>query len=94
MTTPELACTCHRDPGERRGVGRGHRTRESDSSICRAAVHAGAVPAAGGAVKVKKASGCPKYTGSDANGIHTDSWGDHANSFYFDSLGGSDRCAS
>jgi hypothetical protein len=83
--TNEVACSCGANPqgGTVWGVG----TYTSDSSICRAAVHAGAIPASGGTVTVKRAPGCQEYDGSDANGITTQSWGNHAGSFYFDGKG-------
>lgn len=88
--TDQLECKCSTVPtsGTIWGVG----IYTSDSSICRAAVHAGAIPAAGGSVKVKRAAGCAKYNGSDANGIKTESWGSHGGSFYFDGKGDG-KCA-
>jgi len=85
ITGTELSCTCSSIPpgGSVWGVG----TYTSDSSICRAAVHAGAIPASGGTVKVKKVAGCAKYDGADTNGIQTTSWGSHGASFYFDGKG-------
>lgn len=85
VTTGELSCTCSTIPasGSVWGVG----TYTSDSSICRAAVHAGVISASGGTVKIKKSAGCGKYGGSDANGIQSSSWANHGGSFYFDGKG-------
>ncbi len=55
----------------------------ADSALCAAAQHAGAIPAAGGTVKINKAAGCPKYTGTVANGMTTTSWGSYPASFFF-----------
>ena len=78
----EVTCTCPAGSdggGSVWGVG----IYTSDSSICRAGVHAGAIPASGGSVTIKRAAGCEKYGGSDANGVKTQSWGSHAGSFFF-----------
>lgn len=59
-----------------------------DSSICRAAVHAGAVdPAKGGPVKFKPAPGCPKYSASTKNEVTTTKWKSYPASFYFPGFG-------
>jgi hypothetical protein len=54
----------------------------TDSDICAAAVHAGAIPASGGEVSFVAAPGCPKYVGGAANGITTQQWGAFEKSFY------------
>jgi hypothetical protein len=45
-----------------------------DSNACRAAVHAGAIPASGGDVTVTIEPGRSSYTASTRNGITTSSW--------------------
>ncbi len=64
----------------------------TDSSICKAAVHAGAVPATGGVVKVKGANGCERYVGTAQNGINTGKWGAYEMSFLFPGHGDG-KCA-
>jgi hypothetical protein len=83
-TGTDFACTCTTLPAL--GSVWGTAIYTSDSSICRAAAHAGAI-GPGGAVKIKKAPGCAKYVGSDANYIQTENWGAHATSFFFDGKG-------
>lgn len=86
----ELTCSCTA-PQPSSVWGNGIYTL--DSSICVAAVHAGAIPAAGGTVTLKGAAGCPKYSGSTANGMTSQSWGSYDGSFYFPSKGDG-HCAS
>jgi hypothetical protein len=76
----DLTCSCASGAaGSVWGTG----VYTTDSSICGAAVHAGAVPASGGIVTVKKTAGCPSYTGGAANGVTTSPWGSFEASFYF-----------
>jgi hypothetical protein len=46
----------------------------ADSSVCNAAIHAGAVPAAGGTTKVTLGKGKAKFKGSSKNGVTTSDW--------------------
>lgn len=55
----------------------------TDSRVCRAAVHAGVIPVAGGMVNVVPAPGLPTYAGSAANGITTSNYGPWSASFTF-----------
>lgn len=80
----ELVCQCGAVPSAT-VWGAGIYTQ--DSSICGAAVHAGIIPATGGAVKVKAAPGCNKYEGTSQNGVTTQAWGPFSASFYFPSAG-------
>jgi hypothetical protein len=54
-----------------------------DSSICNAALHAGAVTQAGGTVTVEASSGRPNYVGSPRNGVSSSNYGQWGGSFYF-----------
>jgi hypothetical protein len=76
----EFACTC---PATSSGTLYGTGVYTTDSSLCAAAVHAGAIPATGGAVKAVKAAGCPKYVSTSAHGITSTAWGAYDSSFYF-----------
>lgn len=59
-------------------------TYTDDSSICNAAVHAGLITmAAGGRVVIEIAPGLQEYTGSDANGIVSTSYGPWDGSYTF-----------
>lgn len=50
-------------------------TYTTDSSICTAALHAGAISAdKGGAVKVSVVKSLPSYKGSERNGVTTRDW--------------------
>lgn len=55
----------------------------SDSNICVAARHAGAVGPAGGEVHVLGMGGLPGYVGSARNGVTTSNWGSYQSSFVF-----------
>jgi hypothetical protein len=55
--------------------------RTTDSAVCRAALHAGAVQAAGGMVTVTPVPGMPAYVGTPANGITTSNYGAWPRSF-------------
>ena len=78
---PSMSCHCQ--PGQMLGHVWGTLTYSDDSSICAAAVHAGAAPASGGTVQVQAAAGCQSYVGSQRNGVTSldyDAWG---GSFFF-----------
>jgi len=77
----EASCTCA--AGAATGAVWGTDIYTTDSSICAAAAHAGVIPASGGTVKLKSASGCPSYRGVARNGITSGDWGSYDNSFYF-----------
>ena len=53
----------------------------SDSNVCAAARHAGAVSPAGGAVVLMGVAGQEAYEGSERNGITTRDWGSYGSSF-------------
>ena len=84
---PGTSITCQCASGELRGSVWGSGTYTTDSRICVAAVHAGAITPAGGTVKMKTAPGCPGYVGSAANGVSTSQWGSYQASFYFEGKG-------
>lgn len=54
-----------------------------DSSICTAAIHAGVITDAGGAVSLTIAPGQDAYAGSERNGVSTSEWGSWSRSFTF-----------
>lgn len=59
----------------------GTRIYTTDSGVCRAAVHAGAIPPSGGAITVTPAPGRNAYEGSTGNGVQTSNYGPWARSF-------------
>jgi hypothetical protein len=79
--TGETACACAATSP--RGSVWGVDVYTQDSSLCAAAMHAGAIPAAGGEIKVKASAGCSTYQGAARNGITSGSWGNYPGSFYF-----------
>jgi len=84
IAASEMSCTC---AGGGQGSVYGSGIYTTDSSICAAAQNAGAVPATGGVVKLKKAPGCAKYEASTKNGVTTSSWASYHDSFYFVGFG-------
>ena len=46
-----------------------------DSSMCRAAINAGVIPATGGVVEVTKVAGQGSYSSSSDNGVATNTYG-------------------
>ncbi len=78
----ELECECEKS--QINGSVWGSQVYTSDSSICHAAVHAGAIPRSGGTVKVRGVADCGAYEGTSANGVKTSRWGNYdKGSFYF-----------
>jgi hypothetical protein len=52
-----------------------------DSSVCTAAVHAGAISAEGGIVDITILEGQESYAGSEQNGVTSSEWGSWERSF-------------
>lgn len=80
--TPALVCQCPAPATT--GTVWGTYYYTDDSRLCSAAVHAGAIPASGGAISVRAAPGRDYYTASSANGIASNSYGRWARSIVFD----------
>jgi predicted nucleic acid-binding Zn ribbon protein len=78
--TAPVTCLCEAQAALSGSVW-GTGTYTTDSRVCRAAVHAGAIPATGGTVTVTPAPGLPAYAGSAANGITTSNYGPWSASF-------------
>jgi hypothetical protein len=54
----------------------------TDSSICRAAIHAGVIDVAkGGKVTISLEAGKPSYESTSRNGIQSSSWGSYGSSY-------------
>ncbi|MEO3472631.1 LCCL domain-containing protein [Roseomonas sp. CAU 1739] len=75
-----ITCACMADAALS-GTVWGSGTYTNDSRVCRAAIHAGAIPVTGGTVTVTPAPGQQAYQGSTANGIATEDYGPWAGSF-------------
>ena len=58
-------------------------TYTDDSSVCGAAIHAGAITDAGGSVSFTLTDGMDEYVGSERNGVSTNNWGAWDGSFVF-----------
>lgn len=83
----EVTCKCSAAATEA-GTVWGTGTYTTDSSICKAAVHAGVIKAAdGGEVTAKGMVGCESYEESEANGVTSSKWGSYDGSFFFPSAG-------
>jgi len=83
----EVTCKCSAD-ATKAGTVWGVGTYTTDSSICKAAVHAGVIKAEeGGEVTAKGMAGCKSYEGSEANGVTSSKWGSYDGSFFFPSAG-------
>jgi hypothetical protein len=81
LPTP-FTCLC-RAQAIQEGAVWGTDTYTDDSGLCRAALHAGAIPAAGGWVTVLRTAGRPLYTGSSRNGIRSSDYGAYSDSIRF-----------
>ena len=80
--TAAVTCTCSAE-ATRTGPVWGSDFYTSDSRICRAALHAGVIPADGGIVSVEPAPGQPSYTGNVSNGVTSSNYGPWGASFIF-----------
>ena len=76
-----LRCAC--GPGQMRGSVWGTNRYTADSSICRAALHAGATSPNGGTVTVYAGGSCPGFVGTTRNGVRTGNWGRYGQTYAF-----------
>ncbi|MCZ6863296.1 MAG: LCCL domain-containing protein [Alphaproteobacteria bacterium] len=72
-------CTIRQIRGSVWGSGR----YTTDSSVCRAALHAGVISRSGGNVRIYAGRGCRRFDGSVRNGIRTGRWGAYGRTFAF-----------
>jgi hypothetical protein len=77
-----LTCQCSSSATASGGVW-GTDMYTDDSALCRAAVHAGVVPLAGGIIHAVIAGGFSSYSGSTRNGVTSSSYGSWVGSYYF-----------
>lgn len=54
-----------------------------DSSICRAALHAGVIPPTGGRVELVDVNGCDHFASTFANNVTSSEWGSYPSAFTF-----------
>jgi uncharacterized caspase-like protein len=90
-STERLACTCSAEATQR-GYVRGMDMYTSNSAICRAALHAGAISKAGGAVTVIPDAGRKSYPGVTRNGVTSYNHEASETSFRFAALPASSDC--
>ncbi|WP_207538867.1 LCCL domain-containing protein [Sabulicella rubraurantiaca] len=79
-----LECLCSADAIARTSTVWGTDVYTDDSALCRAALHAGAVPVSGGRVTVLREAGRTTYAGSTRNGVATSNYGEWNGSFRFE----------
>lgn len=82
-TVGDTAFECHCAGGLPGGSVWGSSPYTADSSICAAALHAGAIGKDGGLVRVVPGPGLGSYAGSFENGVETRDWGSYGTSFEF-----------
>jgi len=68
-------------PGGSPGSVWGTDMYSDDSSVCTAAVHAGAIGFGGGSIRIQIQPGMPSYVGSSRNGVSSQNWGAWTGSF-------------
>jgi outer membrane protein OmpA-like peptidoglycan-associated protein len=85
-TTDPLACTCSTEATKRSASVWGMDIYTSDSSICRAALHAGVITIRGGQVTVIPEPGRSAYAGLTRNGVNSSNYGPYKSSFRFTAM--------
>ncbi len=76
-----LSCSCK--ARQITGSVWGSQRYTADSSVCKAARHAGAIGPNGGKVAVYKGRGCNNFVGTTRNGVRTGRWGRYGSTFAF-----------
>lgn len=76
-------CMCWPEEIKKKASVWGDKIYTSDSSICRAAKHAGVVDKEGKRVTVAAVAGCEKYKGKKRHGVKSSGWGSFKLSFFF-----------
>lgn len=77
-----VSCTCSRAQTQSGRVW-GSGTYSAESSVCRAALHAGVIPAQGGTVTVHSVHAAGDYEGSSQHGVTARSWVNRDGTFVF-----------
>jgi LCCL domain len=83
LPTP-FQCTCGPGAATLNGAVWGTDVYTDDSTLCLAAVHAGAIGPQGGLITVLRSEGRPLYVGSARNGVTTHDFGSYAASIRFE----------
>jgi TIR domain/LCCL domain len=83
VPTP-FSCTCGAGAASSSGAVWGTDLYTDDSTLCLAALHAGAIGAEGGLVTVLRSEGRPLYVGSARNGVTSHDFGSYAASIRFE----------
>ena len=81
-STKPITCECDAEATKHGSVW-GNDLYTDDSSVCRAAVHAGVIKESGGKVTVFPYGGQDRYTGGERNGIYSSDYGAWPASFGF-----------
>jgi len=76
-TAFRVSCPASCDTGSVYGTG----IYTADTSVCRAGIHAGAIPVEGGTLTLVLQPGRPAYRGSEQNGIKSRDYGKYTRSF-------------
>ncbi len=79
----QVSGTCPAMGADGAGTVWGSGTYTDDSSVCAAAVHDGRITTAGGDFTIETRDGLTAYTGSTANGVTTEEYGEWNRSFVF-----------
>jgi hypothetical protein len=80
-TVSGMRCSC--SPRQMSGSVWGSIRYTADSSVCRAALHAGVITPQGGVVKIWSGPGCGRFVGSLRNGVRTGNWGRYGATYAF-----------
>ncbi|WP_372841561.1 LCCL domain-containing protein, partial [Phaeovulum sp.] len=83
MPTDQTDYVCNCTPNDFDGSIWGSGIYTSDSSICTAALHAGAVGPTGGDIHVVARPGQEKYNSTTQNGVNSSEWGSYSSSIEF-----------
>jgi len=83
-SSERLACLCTGESALRAATVWGSGPYTADSGLCRAALHASAIPITGGELQVVMGPGQPSYTPSLQNGVQTREFGAFRGGFSFE----------
>ena len=82
LPTP-FTCRCTSEATTNSAAVWGTDVYTDDSSICRAALHAGVITPSGGTVTMTRGDGLPLYVGSTRNGVMSNDFGSYPVSITF-----------
>ena len=82
LPTP-FSCTCSAEAATQSAAVWGTDFYTDDSALCRAALHAGVITLAGGAITIVRSGGRPLYVGSTRNGVSSNDYATFQRSIEF-----------